>query len=190
MKKSLAILAIGMLLTVPAYATSSTAEDLTSPLSAQTTLSIDVLDAFYIIVSPDEAEMNVEDNGTVTSESIAVTIGSGSTGGWYITVQSSIYTDITNSANTFDPSQPGVFKLIFYSAQDSTDEDMGDVLNDYDESSNGNILPLVETSVYKPKLTSKKGVHACFALIYGNMPSAPTGTYEGTLTFKMIAGTP
>ena len=191
MKKFIAILAIGMLLTVPAYATSATAPDLATPLSASATASIDVLDAFYLIVSPDEVDVDVEDNGTVQSEGISVTAGSGATDDWHITAQSSLYEDVTNAANTFDPSEPGVFKLIFYPALDANEEDMGDVLGDYDESNNGNIMPVAaEVAVYRPKLTNKKGVHACYGLIYGNMPSATTGTYEGTMTFKMIAGAP
>ena len=191
MKKLIAILAIAMLISGYAYADADTKPDLTVPLTAYTTASIKVLDAFYLIVSPDEVDIEVEDDGTVQSDGISVTVGSGATGDWRISALSSVYTDVTNAANTFDPSGPGVFKMIFYPALDAEDDDLGEVLNDYDEDNNGNIMPVgTAVEVYKPGLSSKKGVHACYALIYGNMPSATTGTYEGTLTFTLTAYAP
>ena len=186
MKKVLAILAIAMLISGAAYATTDTAPNLDSPLSAHADLTIEVLDSFYLIVTPDDVDLDIED-GLVESGYIYVTAGSGGSTAWHINAIVSTFAKNDDPNVTFNPSDPGVLSLAIYPALDQEEDEMG---VSYFEQEDQLPVPIALTKAYVPLDGKYNAVHACAARIVGNMPVATTGTYEGTLTFEMKTGLP
>jgi len=190
MKKLIAILAIAMLISGTCYATSDTAADLSVNLVASTTLEIEVLDAFFLVVSPDDLEIDVDtETGQVQSQWINVLAGCGEVTDWYLKFKISDFVKTTDAQQTFGPE---ILSMQFAPGMDPSGEDeIGAVLNDYDD---GAALPVAGTyvNVYQPLQApdSRQGSHGCAAAIYGTMPSASTGIYQSTITFEMVAGLP
>jgi len=188
MKKLIAILAIAMLISGTCYATKDQAADLTSELVASTTLEIEVLDAFFLIV-PDDMTIDVNDEtGQVQSEGwINVLAGCADENqDWYLKFKCSDFVKTTDATKAFGPE---TLDLAFSAAIDADEDEIGEVLNDYD---NYKAMPAADTyvNVYQPLTNNRKGTHGCGAVISGTMPSASTGTYNATLTFEMVPGLP
>jgi len=188
MKKLIAILAIAMLISGTCYAGSDTAPDLTSNLVASTTLEIEVLDAFFLIV-PDDMTIDVDnETGQVQSEDwINVLAGcADAQQDWYLKFKCSNFVKTTDPGQIFGPE---TLDLVFAPGINANEDEIGEVLNDYD---NYKPMPAADTyvDVYQPLTDERQGTHGCAALISGTMPSASTGTYNATLTFEMVPGLP
>ena len=194
MKKLIAILAIAMLISGTCYATSDTTGGdpttgaLDRSLVASTVLEIEVLDAFFLIV-PDDMTIDVNtDTGQVQSEDwINVLAGCANADqDWYLKFKCSNFVKTTDPGQTFGPE---TLDLAFSGAIDADEDEIGEVLNDYD---NYKPMPAADTyvNVYQPLTDNRQGTHGCGAVISGTMPSSSTGTYTATLTFEMVPGLP
>ena len=191
MKKLIAILAIAMLISGTCYAGSDTAPDLSANLVASAVLEIEVLDAFFLVVSPDDLEISVDtDTGQVQSQWLSVLAGCGDgQQDWYLKFKCSNFVKTTDATKIFGPE---LLSMQFAPGLDPSGEDeIGAVIGDYDD---GDLLPVADTyvNIYQPLTTPdhRQGSHGCAAAFYGTMPSQSTGIYQATITFEMVAGLP